>query len=62
MERHSDDATSTALWVEEMRSNEDANHILLYKPQGKTHQQLEVGYFCLAIQAPLQATNDDNLW
>ena len=45
VERHSDDATSTALWVEEMRSSEDANPVLLYKPQGKTHQQLEVSDF-----------------
>ena len=33
-QRHRDDATSVAAWVEEMRGMGDDNAVLYYKPQG----------------------------
>ena len=57
-ERHKDDATSVATWVQEMM-NSDSNPVLLYKPQGSKPTQetpsLNDDDFILALQTPLQA-------
>jgi len=57
-ERHKDDATSVAVWVQDMM-NSDSNPVLLYKPQGSQPSQetpsLEQSDFILALQTPLQA-------
>ena len=57
-QRHSDDATSVKIWVEEMKSS-DSNPVILYKAQGEpqpdTCDNLCDKDFVLAIQTPLQA-------
>ena len=57
-ERHKDDATSVAVWVQDMMKSE-SNPVLLYKPQGSQPSQetpsLEENDFILALQTPLQA-------
>jgi len=69
-QRHSDDATSVKIWVEEMKAT-DSNPVILYKAQGQpqpeTCDNLCDRDFVLAIQTPLQAdmmrkfsTNRDN--
>ena len=53
-ERHKDDTTSVALWVEEMRQS-DNNSALLYKAQGEKDGNLAKNDFVLALQTPFQA-------
>ena len=56
-ERHKDDATSVAVWVQDMMKSE-SNPVLLYKPQGSELSQntpsLGKSDFILALQTPLQ--------
>ncbi len=56
--RHSDDATSVHLWVEEMMAH-NLNPVLFYKRQGQTPskecEQLSANDFAVGIQTPLQA-------
>ena len=54
IQKHSDDATSTMLWVKEIEKS-DINPVLLYKPQGATsHQTLDNNDFVLCQQTNLQ--------
>ena len=53
-ERHKDDATSVTLWVAEMKQS-DNNPVLLYKPQGESHEVMSENDFILAFQTPFQA-------
>ena len=53
-ERHKDDATSVSLWVAEMKQS-DNNPVLLYKPQGESHEVMSENDFILAFQTPFQA-------
>lgn len=34
-QRHKDDATSVRMWIEELKSQDSSNPVLLYKPQGQ---------------------------
>ena len=55
---HPDDATSTKLWVEEMRSKGKANPVLFYKQQGifcDSYPDLKDDDFVLVLQTPLQS-------
>lgn len=49
--RHNDDSTSIGLWVEEMRSRENDNPVLFYKPLEKDNPD-----FMLIIQSTFQAS------
>ena len=56
-QRHTDDATSVRLLVEEM-DDKDGTPVLFYKPQGEQPQAceyLELNDFALGIQTSLQA-------
>jgi hypothetical protein len=57
-QRHSDDAKSIALWVEEMKAN-PSNPVILFKEQGSPQpsdcDNLGIDDFALAIQTPMQA-------
>ena len=57
-QRHSDDATSVNIWVEEMKERGQDNPVLSYKPQGtlmKGCHNLTKDDFFLVLQTPLQA-------
>ena len=58
VEKHSDDATSVLLWIEEMKTMGIDNPVLLYKQQGEQPSMgcnyLEVDDFVLIIQTQLQ--------
>ena len=58
VEKHSDDATSLLLWVEEMKSRGSDNPVLVYKRQGEQPPMgcdyLEIDDFVLIIQTELQ--------
>jgi hypothetical protein len=56
-QRHSDDATSVAAWVEEMRGKGEDNVVLFYKPQGVDDERraLKRDDFVIALQTPIQA-------
>ena len=48
--RHQDDATSVKLWIEDMKSTESNNPVLLYEPQ-----EMEGTEFLLVLQSLFQA-------
>ena len=56
-QRHHDDATSVAAWVEEMRGMGDDNVVLSYKPQGASDDKtgLQTDDFIIVLQTPVQA-------
>ena len=56
-QRHHDDATSAAAWVEEMRGMGDDNVVLYYKPQGADDNKtgLKREDFLIVLQTPVQA-------
>ena len=56
-QRHHDDATSVAAWVEEMRGMGDDNVVLYYKPQGADDDKtgLKREDFLIVLQTPIQA-------
>ena len=56
-QRHHDDATSVAAWVEEMRGMGDDNVDLYYKPQGADDYKtgLKREDFLIVLQTPIQA-------
>ena len=56
-QRHKDDATSVAAWVEEMRGNGEDNVVLYYKPQGASDDKTGLlrEDFLIALQTPIQA-------
>ena len=58
IERHSDDAKSVALWIEEMKLKDESNPVILYKPQGVPQPQecdnIGDNDFVIALQTPLQ--------
>ena len=59
VERHPDDATSTALWVQEMESRGESSVVLFFKQQGKEYEEyktLDIEDFVLILQTPFQAT------
>ena len=55
-QRHHDDATSVAAWVEEMRGKGEGNVALSYKPQGASDNKtgLQTDDF-IVLQTPVQA-------
>ena len=56
-QRHHDDATSVAAWVEEMRGKGEGNVVLSYKPQGTSDDKtgLQTDDFIIVLQTPVQA-------
>ena len=56
-QRHHDDATSAAAWVEEMRGMGDDNVVLYYKPQGADDDKtgLKREDLLIVLQTPIQA-------
>ena len=56
-QRHHDDATSVAAWVEEMRGMGEDNVVLSYKPQGADDDTtgLKRDDFLIVLQTPIQA-------
>ena len=56
-QRHHDDATSVAAWVEEMRGMGDDNVVLYYKPQGADDDKtrLKREDILIVLQTPIQA-------
>ena len=56
-QRHHDDATSVAAWVEEMRGMGDDNVVLYYKPQGADDDKtgLKREDLLIVLQTPIQA-------
>ncbi len=56
-QRHHDDATSVAAWVEEMRGMGDDNVVHYYKPQGASDDKtgLKRDDFLIVLQTPVQA-------
>ena len=56
-QRHHDDATSVAVWVEEMRGMGDDNVVLYYKPQGADDDKtgLKREDFLIVLQTLIQA-------
>ena len=56
-QRHHDDATSVAAWVEEMRGMGEGNVVLYYKPQGTSDDKtgLQTDDFIIVLQTPVQA-------
>lgn len=58
VERHPDDATSTALWVKELESRGESSPVLLFKQQGmeyKKYKHVNREDFILILQTPFQA-------
>ena len=62
-QRHHDDATSVAAWVEEMRGKGEGNVVLYYKPQGADNDKagLKREDFLIVLQTPIQAEMSRNL-
>ena len=60
-QRHSDDATSVRIWIEELKDQDGDNPVRFYKPQGQKEGiighniGLDVHDFAIVIQTPLQA-------
>ena len=56
-QRHHDDATSVAAWVEEMREKGEDSVVLYYKPQGTDDDKtgLKREDFLIVLQTPIQA-------
>ena len=55
VQRHPDDAISTKLWVEELKSKGKANPVLFYKQQGNSCHGFNDEDFVLILQTPLQS-------
>lgn len=55
VQHHPDDATSTKLWVEEIKKKGKANPVLFYKQQGISYDNFNAEDFVLVLQTPLQS-------
>lgn len=54
VQRHANDHTSVCAWVEELRSTQEFDPVLLFKQQGDDHEKLGKEDFLLCIQTEFQ--------